>query len=308
MTDTPKPPPGPSVAGWHQISSIFDCHKKYQLDQVRRIRPAGQVQTPDALAIGLMIHAGRAEYFAGKCHDDCIAAMAIEASRQPLPCGEDAMQRAYALFDAYVEHWQNRPPVKTLAAEYEIGPAPLVPGDPFFKYRTARLDDVSEYPEAGSGLWIGEAKTTSAGIGEVTSEYTIHGQTLMQAALWKTAPQGEAKHGPIQGIMLDVMVKGYGSRRPTFGRVPIHITDRMIEWFRNTLRSRLQTAAAIDWNSVTERNPAGCTKMIGRARVPCPYRELCIHGEKAAFAYEFEDGRGLHEWKPSDGKVAAPWD
>ena len=56
---------GASTHGYHAIESYLVCPKEYQYDKVRKIRqPAAG--TPDPFAIGSMLHAGRARWFANK--------------------------------------------------------------------------------------------------------------------------------------------------------------------------------------------------------------------------------------------------
>ena len=53
---------GPSSAGWHKVEAGFRCYKEYQYAQVRGITNP-QAETPDPLAIGLLMHVGKGRWF-----------------------------------------------------------------------------------------------------------------------------------------------------------------------------------------------------------------------------------------------------
>lgn len=295
-----RPKGGPSAAGWHAIQDFLRCPKEYQFRHVRKLRKPGLL-TPDALAVGVLFHGARAHWFARGFPDpadskwqEALNRTFVEvASEQSLPVSLEAERRARHLFEAYSTHWFKMPRPKVVAAEYELGPAPLEKGDPFFLFRTARLDDVSRYPEAGGQLCIGESKTTSVGIKDAVNEYTLHGQTLLQFLLWKMAPQGEAKHGPAAGVLLDVIKKPYGGDKPDFGRVFIPFTDWSLEWYADSMRGYLRAAAAVAEDTEVPRNVSACTRLIGRMRVPCEFRELCRMGKSASGLYVRGDGSSL---------------
>jgi hypothetical protein len=303
---------GPTSAGWHSIESGMRCHKEFQFAQIRKIRrPLAGV--PDHLAIGLCFHAGRARWFSkhfdtsAKTWQSIEQAVAEEAEKQKLPVSLRAVDNTMRYLTEYVEHWSKRVKPKPVVAEYLIGPAALVKGDPFMLWRTARVDDASVYPEA-MGLAIGEAKSTSTSINDCVNQYTLHGQIMLQYVLWKMSPQGEAKHGPLKGIMLDVVKKGYGKEKSQFGRQLIPVSDHAIKWFIQNLRRTIRDLAQIDWNTDAERNVTMCTRMIGKARIACEYRDLCRFGRSAAVSYVQENGDSLLTWKPVDERKVAPWE
>jgi hypothetical protein len=307
-----KPAPGPTSHGWHQVSSFFTCPKEFQFRQVRKLR-SPKVQTPDYLAIGLLFHAGRARWFAKnfdtskKTWDSINAALAAEVEEQKLPVALNAEQKARELLTQYIEHYSKLPKPRVVAAEFLIGPVSIKGDDPV-TVRTARLDDVSEYPEGLGKLWLGESKTTSQSINDAVEEYKQHGQTLLQPLLWKLATQGEAMFGPIAGVMLDVVKKGYGKEKPQFSRVALTITDFMLSWYGPMLTKKLHQASQIEWDTKVIRNVANCTRMIGGARIPCEFRELCMFGKSAASRYVMENGKSLTTWRASEGKEVAPWE
>lgn len=300
---------GASEAGWHQIASKVECAKKYQLAHVRGI-VTPMHQLPDPLAIGVLFHAGRARWFSKRFRTDeetwqSIAdAIAVEAQACVPPCSPDAERQALTLLQLYVDHWSTRPHPTVVAAEYTIGPATLIDGAAF-SFRTARLDDVTRYDGA---LCIGESKTTSADISDVINEYTLHGQTMLQALLWKRAPQGEKMHGPVLGVMLDICKKPSGKRPAAFQRHFLPITETALAWFAKNLVQELKEAASIDWDTDVRRNISNCTRQIGRMRVPCQFREMCMRGKSASIHYTFKNGESLLSWKPEDGKTVAPWE
>lgn len=303
---------GPTQAGWHSIEAFLRCPKEFQFATVRGIRQP-QTMTPEPLAVGALFHAGRARWFSLRFASDekawasITAAVQEEAANMRLPTSLAAEQRAMNLLNQYVDHYSKRVRPTPVAAEYLVGPASVDGTDPF-AMRTARLDDVSKYPEAGNKLCIGESKTTSTSVADTVNQYTLHGQPLLQILLWKHAPQGEAMHGPVAGVVLDVVVKPYGkNKKATFGRQFVPVSEHALAWYAQSLRGYLRAAAGVDWNAAAPRNVSACTRLIGRGRFACPFRDLCTHGRSAAAQYVLADGSALHQWKPSEGKEVAPW-
>lgn len=309
----PESPDGPSSAGWHKIQSFLECPKKYQFSQVRGIY-APTAETPDYFAIGQLFHVAKAHWFARHFADDEGTRAAIRtrvakaADKAKLPISAKAQQQALRYFEEYVHHWKMRPKPKVLAAEYDIGPAPIAPHltGTQATWRTARLDDVSYYEESGGRLAIGESKTTSGSINDCINEYTLHGQPMLQLLLWKTAPQGEAMHGPVSGVVLDVIKKGY-SEPSKFSRVWLPINNDALAWYAKTLHHAVLHAASMHWDNDVPRNITSCTRMAGRARVACEFRELCMHGRSAAVRYLLPGGKSLSKWVPDEDHTVPPW-
>lgn len=313
-----KPAPGPTSHGWHNISDFFICQKEFQYRKVRKLR-SPKVIVPDYLAVGLLFHAGRARWFANnfdistktmaKIHE----AFAEEVEAQQLPVLRTAEEKARQLIAQYIEHYMKLPKPKPVAAEYLIGPCELDSSKGKVTIRTARLDDVSYYPEGLNKLWLGESKTTSQSINDAVEEYKLHGQTMLQPLLWKLSKEGEATHGPVAGVMLDVVKKGSFNddgkkEKPQFSRVAIPITDFMMSWYGPNMVKQLIRASKVDWNTNATRNVAACTRLIGRARIACEFRELCIEGKTAAGRYVMENGKSLNQWRSSEGKETPPWE
>ncbi len=303
---------GASSAGWHKLQSGLRCQKEFQLEHVRGIHKP-QVQTPDYFAIGIGVHAGRATWFGNKFRTDTATwekvkhAVRRDFEKQKLPVTVKAESACLSYLEQYIAYWSMRPRPTPVAIEWLIGPVPFEPDDPFFMHRTARLDDVSKYPEAGGHLCIGELKTTSGGIQDVVNEYTLHGQPLMQWTLFKRSKRGEKKFGPVKHVMLDVIKKGYGSEKCQFHRQPIPITDYSLAWYSRDLRAQLKILSGIDWNTDTPRNIAQCTRVVGRARVNCPYLDLCRWGKSAGTQYRLADGGFMNSWRPSEEQLVPPW-
>lgn len=305
---------GATSAGWHHIEAAFRCLKEFQYAKVRGIS-SPQHETPDAFAIGQLLHVGKGRWFSKRFKSDEQTLESIRdemleyATRSKLPMSTKAQREALRYFTEYVEHWRVRARPDVLAAEYDLGPAPLQKGDGPGLHRTARLDDVSRYPEAGGALCIGESKTTSTSVPDCVNQYTLHGQPLLQAALWRLAPQGEAMHGPVAGVMLDVIVKGYGGKRSTFARMMLPITERAVTWYIKNMRATLTAVGNIDWNTDVPRNISACTRMVGRARIACPFRDLCLHGRSATARFVMgEKAESLLTWKPTDERRVPPWE
>lgn len=305
-----KPPQtGASPAGWHRIAAKFECDKKYQLQEVWKIRQPAAA-TSDPLAVGSLFHMGRAHWFDSAFSTDARYASALDAYIResallmPLPVKDDAISRALSYLGQYIEYWSARAKPKVIGTEYDLK-APVVPG---FDDRTARLDDVSEYPEHSFKLCIGECKTTSESVNAVVNEYTQHGQPILQSILWEMATNGAAMHGPADAVLLDVVVKGYGKEKCQFGRVPIRITQFQKDWFTASLWKHVSDAHGITTESAALRNPLSCTRQIGRMRVPCAYRDLCQRGKSAAVLYVDEQGDSVASPKYAERKGAKPWE
>lgn len=303
---------GPTANGWHHIQAKIECDTKFKLAGVCGLRKP-LAMTPDPLAKGSLFHVGRAAWYEHKFKTDTKTYRAVREAMEkaqmeaPVPISSSALAAAWDYVEQYILHWCVRPLPKVVGVEYDIGPVPLKKDDPWWLNRTARLDDVSHYPEAPNGaLCIGECKTTSVGADDCENEYTLHGQLLMQFMLWRMAPNGEAKHGPASYVMLDIVKKGYGKEKCTFARVPIHVTLTSLNWYVPMMNRELTEAARITETSPTHRRITSCTKQIGRMRVPCEFRDLCRFGDKAASAYVDKDGVSASK-KYANAEVK-PWD
>jgi hypothetical protein len=304
---------GPTEAGWHAAEAGIWCMKEGQYRYIRGIKTP-QLQTPDHFVVGKMLHAGRAAWFSRKFKTDAETHAFVKdealagAEEKKMQVSEAAKANAFRYLEEYIDWWSTRPKPQPVAAEYLVGPAPLEPGDPFPLFRTARLDDVSYYPESMGRLAIGECKTTSASIDECISQYTLHGQPLLQYVLWGTSQQGAATHGPVKGVVLDIIKKGYGKERSKFARHFVEITPIAVAWYVKNMRAFLRRFASVDWNTDAERNIQACTRLVGKARSACDYRDICMRGKAAAGNYVFKDGSSVAQWKPSDGKDSPPWE
>jgi hypothetical protein len=301
---------GPSKHGYHSgVPEMFRCWQEYLLKYVRKIRIPG-VQTPEPLAIGLRVHAGRARWFGSNFAQNEATwtsikkAMLEEGENTALPLSESSLRFAQSIMEQFIEHWGRLPKPKVLAAEVEastqLGEHP----------RTNRLDDISVYPGATQPM-PGECKTTSGGIVELATQYKMHGQLLHQMVVLRGArdvvPRPKMALPPMTSVMLDIIKKGYGGKRHQFARVPINFTERSISWFAESLEKRLDAASTLDWNSKVQRSPA-CVRKEGNMTVECPFLRLCNHGRSAAGQYVTEDGMRLTDWAQSPGRETPPWD
>ncbi len=302
---------GPSGAGYSELEPFLRCEKEYQLAKVREItKPTAQ--TPDYFAVGSFVHAGRARWLASGCGVGAEVWDAIRAdvdatrSSLPLPCSEQSVSDALRFIQEYVDHWSVREKPKIVAVEHLLGPSDLLDGAD--SARTARLDDFGFYPEAGGALCIGECKTTTAPISDVANQYTLHGQPTLQRLLWDAAPQGAATYGTVAGMVLDVVQKGYGGKRCAFSRIFVPHDDRVLLWAKSSLAKATIAKNALAWDSEAERRITSCTRLIGKARVACAYRDLCQSGKAGAAGYVFKDGRRIVEWEPTEGQTVPPWE
>lgn len=306
-------PLGATEKGWHAIESYLRCPKEFQYNKLRGVTKP-MTQTPDYFAVGTLMHVAKAHWFKNNFRTDpewrssLIKVVAIAASQNKLPVTLKAEQAALKYMEEYVDHYAPRPRPKVIEAEHLLGPVSIAEDNPLYAFRTARLDDVSVYPEAGDALCIGETKTTSGSVSDCIKQYEMHGQLMLQMLLWKAAPQGEAKYGPVLGVMLDVIQKGYGGKPCHFARALIPITDRQLEWFQANLLVSLKAAYKMTWDSDARRNVQACTRLSGRARVPCDYQALCQHGRSASTNYLLANGESLLTWRPSEGRQVGPWE
>lgn len=291
---------GPSPYGWHAVSDYLRCPKEFQFRHVRKIiLPTSE--TPDNLAVGILLHAAKAEWFARNFSTTEATLAHIRelvrttSEKQPLPVREQALANALRYWEEYIAHWRVRPRPKPVACELLLGPAPLEKGDSKTLWRTGRLDDVSYYPEAGGHLAIGDLKTTAGTLQDALNEYSLHGQPLLYSILWKRAPQGEAKHGPIRGVVLDILQKGYGGKPSKFARALIPISTFAQRWFSRDLRVSLLAVAGVTPITSAARNITACTRMLGRGRRKCDYHPICSYGRSAGGEYLTADGQRLDE-------------
>lgn len=307
---------GASAHGWHRLAAWLRCPHEYLQSEVRGITVPTEY-TPDPLAQGLLFHAMRARWFANEFSTTDASWQSIKDAAKDAtfemtaPMLPESESKALELFQAYVEYWKTQAvKPKPVACEYLLE-SKLNPSDPDEVKFSARLDDVSWYPEA-QGLAIGEAKTSSD-FNNTMKEYFLHGQPYLQAVLWKVAPQGEAMHGPIKGYVLDIARKPQGTPgkkgywKPAFQRVFQPIKPETLAWYVEEIRKAKWSALQLRWNSNVSRNVTACTRMIGRMRVECPYLQLCAHGKNAAGGYVTRDGKSLAEWEPTHGQDTEPW-
>lgn len=303
---------GRTMAGSGDTSLIMKCPKAYQY-QMRGITvPASRILPH--FSVGLVFAAMRKRWFAlGFKSDEATWQTLLreaqkEAERQSLPVGDKDIAFAQALFGEYINHWIKYPRPKVIAVEYKLGPCALVPGDPKELFRTARLDDLSKYTEAGGALCIGEAKTTSADFGSVKKEYELHVQPMLYTALYLNSKKGLTRFGPIGGVMLDVAKKPEGRSKAAFQRIYIEIRKKAVADFIESARYYVEMAKRIQWDTPVMRTYR-CTEMHGRARVECVYKNLCRFGESGAGEYVMLDGTPLRKYKPeSQGHKLKPWE
>lgn len=303
---------GASGLGYSEIEAYLRCPKEYQYGAVRKlVKPMTVI--PDYFASGAFVHAGRARWFASQFSTSDETWLQIQADMTKvreefsLPCNESAYSDALRWVQEYVEHYGVREKPKIVAVEHMLGPVELAEGYPATN-RTARLDDFGFYPESGSALAIGECKTTAGGIQDVANQYTMHGQPALQNLLWKLAPQGEAMYGASAGMVLDVIKKGYAGKRCEFARLFVPVPARLMEITQREFSNALASKAHIGWNSQPERRLTSCTRLIGKARVACPFRDICLHGRAGAIGFVTEDGQPVSSWKPDEQHAANPWD
>lgn len=304
---------GPTQYGYHHIESMVRCPKEHQLRQVRQIRMP-QRETPSHFAIGIIMHAGRKLWFARGFRTDDAMWQEIkteaekECEAQKLPVTATSMQLGLRYVTEYIEHWSAFPKPKVKAVEHLVGPVPVTEGAPD-AIRTARLDDVAAYAEAGWANCIGEAKTTSASCNEVVRTYELHGQPLLQHVLYRMdAANGAAKLGTAPGTMLDIISKGYGKEKSKFMRAFVPVTQFAIDWFVRDMAATVRESNKMTWNTEARRVTTSCVRAVSGRVGGCEFKQLCLHGANATGRYVMgPNGDSLKSWKPSPERAVAPW-
>lgn len=277
-----QPKEGPSLAGFHKIVDFLRCPQEYKNKHVNGIEPKGKDEKA-ALQIGVLTHVGRATWFGSqfKCTiDDALESITKHVQQSGGTYKIEVEREAQRLIAAYIEHWRSKPLPVCRAVEYDIGPAPLKEGDTFFQYRTARFDDLSNYPDALNKLCIGDLKTTSDSIAGCVNEYRQHGQFILYSILYKMAREGQAVFGPIAGIMIDVETK---EKVPSFHRELITITQFQEQWFTASMHGWLKAAAQVSPTTPVPRNVTQCSRAVSRkGSYMCDYHPLCQYGSSHA--------------------------
>lgn len=297
---------GATAKGWHAMETFAAyCPKEHQFDKVRQVQPRGDT-LPNPLGIGLMLHAARAQWlndgYTGELWRKAMRGFHAEWERcnPRRPMTPDAFGIAERSFETYVKYWKLLPKPKVLAVEYELKPRALAPEAPEWAYRGARLDSVEQWR---GGIWIGEMKSTSESANAVADTYALHGQLLLQMALW--GKDEVARFGPLKGILLDVLKKANvtdnGKAYPRIA-IPISNAPHALTWFRKDFTTWVMQASLIDWNTSPERR-MNCMRPYGA----CKFRDICLRGRDGAMGFEFKDGQPLLEWKASAGKEVPPW-
>lgn len=295
---------GATFKGWHQIADFTKCPKEYQFAKVRGIRQKVPFLS-EPLSIGLLVHAARAQWFYDEKNGDVWREAMVEFYRQSEQQGSrlhpDALPIATACFEEYVNHWSIRPTPDVLAIEHELEPRPLVPNAPEWTWRGARLDSVEKWR---GKIYVGEMKTTATGQHRVHDIYLLNGQTLLQAALW--GPKEVERFGPLEGVLLDILIKPSGRRGPRCAaRIALTVAQmaHALSWFRRDFTTWVMQSSLIDWNSTVERRPV-CMRSEG----PCQFRSVCLKGRAGSNMFVLQDDTPVADWKPKDGQHVPPWE
>ncbi len=276
---------GPSVAGFHKIVDFLRCPQEYKNRHVLGLKQKDKEEIA-ALAVGVLTHLGRAHWFASQFKapvEDCLNAIKEHVQKTATQANIKAEREACRLVAAYVEYWRSKPLPLCRAVEYEVGPCPMKPGDPFFRYRTARFDDLSIYPDALNKLCVGDLKTTSDTISSCVNEYKQNGQFILYSILYKMAKEGQAVFGPSAGIMLDICTK---DAVPKFHRELIVITAFQEQWFTRSMQGWLAAAAQVTERTEVPRNVTQCSRSVSRkGSFLCDFHHLCHYGSSALGQY-----------------------
>lgn len=281
---------GPSLAGFHKIVDFMRCPQEYKFRHVLQVKPKN-TEDKIAFAVGTLTHIGRATWFGSqfKCSIDvALESISAHVRTSGDPIKLKAEREAKRLISAYIEYWRSKPLPLCRAAEYEVGPCPMKPGDPFFLYRTARFDDLSIYPDALNKLCIGDLKTTSDTISGCVNEYKQNGQFILYSILYKMAKEGQQVFGPSHGIMLDICTK---DTVPKFHREMIVITPFQEQWFTASMQGWLRAAAQVTSETPVPRNVTQCARAASRkGSYLCDYHQLCHFGGSAVGQYLSPNG------------------
>ena len=306
---------GVTSDGYHSFHDYLRCPKKHQYVKVRKIREPRSVIAP-AFAVGIMVHAGRATWLGSQSSLDSDVIKAVHAaidkaaSETPLPTTPLVIKDAHRYMTEYIDYWSMRETPRTVATEMLVEhtwPGGRAAGP---VKGTARLDDISFYPEAGKALCIGEAKTTSGSIESCVKKYKLHPQPMFQRILYSKAANGEACYGTVAGTILDVIQKGLGGKPCQFDRRFIPLSDKVLAAAEAYLVREKWAANELEWDDdvAAPRHFAHCTETIGMMLVTCAYQPLCMQGRDAALQFVTEDGQYLHKHVPAERKEVMPWE
>jgi len=297
---------GASAKGWHELEALPRCPKEYQYSRVRGISPRGAAFLKEPLGIGTLVHVGRAQWLAdgykGDRWREALALYLKEYKAQNLPpMMPGALAIAVQCLEKYIEYWSIRPKPEVLAVEYEMKARGLAAVSDSWTWRTSRLDSIVKWQ---GKTWLDECKTTSSSPSRVRDIYMLNGQPLLGCALW--TKEETKRFGPLAGVLLDVIVKPNGKKGPSCSsRIPLPISEmsHALKWFPAVAAEYVHQARMIRWNDGVERRITSCLRPLG----PCPFRALCLRGQRGAGGYVFADGVSLNEWKPEPGKETEPW-
>lgn len=285
-----EPKEGPSIAGFHKIVDFFRCPQEWKFRHIIQIEPKNK-EEKTALQIGVLAHIGRADFFAKQCKgtvDSAHKAIQKYVQKSGGVYKAEAEREACRLMSAYIEHWSAQPLPLVRAVEYEIGPAPLAINDPLYAFRTARLDDLSNYPDALNKLCIGDLKTTSDSISATMNEYRQNGQFITYNILYRMAKEGQLVFGPIHGIMIDICTK---EAVPKFHRELITVTPFQEKWFTAAMQAHLRVSSQITTRTPTPRNVTQCARSVSRkGSFMCDYHDLCHYGGSRVNMYTDKQG------------------
>lgn len=290
---------GVSPHGYHKIAAGLKCEKQYQYG-LRGVQ-APFTQVPAYFTRGSLVHAGRACWLSnrGRPPEGSVEAAMLEAlekereeaKKQGHTVDDEAYPQALGDMKGYQQHYSMLPVPKTVATEKYV--EAVVDG----VILSARLDDISFYPEAGNVLCIGECKTTSGSIVDTVNEYTLHPQVLLQQYLYReclSPVYGEIKH-----TVLDVVKKGYKGKNPDYGRHVLTWNHKLIDAAAKWLASEKKRLMQIRPESQNvERNYSACATRKADRTYACPYRDLCLEGPDARLRYINAEGNVLTwEWE-----------
>lgn len=295
-------PTGHSGAGWHAIESFIRCPKEYQFSAVRKI---GQHRPfiPGPLSVGLLLHAARAQWLhderKGELWREAMERYAAKTEAEEGKLSPGSLSAAAGYFAGYSAYWKVRPVTGVLAIEHYMSPRGISQNAPVWAFRTARYDSIEKWR---GKTWIGELKSTSDSGNRLTEQYTLHGQLLLQMALW--GEEEDDTFGPLEGVLIDPILKrsAGGAGGP---RIEIRKSEcaAALTWFRKDLKTWLMQAQSVDWDAAPERRP-NCMRAYG----PCEFRGLCLKGRRGANQFVLENGKALVTWTPKPGQSVPPWE
>jgi len=263
------------------VKDYQNCKRLYGWTRYVGLAPAGR---RPALAIGTGVHAGLAEFFAGRdvyeATNLAVTKFKEEMGPPSLPGeqtilveGEDLIRR---MLPAYESHWAELEGLFTpLGIEVEFFVEVGEDSNVFIRGRVDNLNSVL------GGLWLVDHKTIGRNDPRDRLKYEMDAQptTYIYGLTKQLSIESLARGGKpviIRGLIVDWLIK---TKRPQFERARFSRTvEELREWEGETIEIGQEMLGRFkrvregeDWKKVFYKNPDHCFR-FGQ----CAFRDLCV--------------------------------